>query len=163
MKPHELRSVFEQAQSQLKWDRRFLKLARFWALECSKDPSTKCCAIVVRPDRTIASMGYNGFAQGSPDTPAMYEDRERKYDNIIHSEMNALLFAREPLNGYTLYAWPFLPCHRCAPHITQKGIARIVAPIEMEEGITERWGGSVAKSMLHFSEAGVKVSLIELV
>ena len=55
-----------------KWDRRFLALAEHVA-DWSKDPSTKTGAVIVRPDRTIASMGYNGFPRGMADT----DDRPR--------------------------------------------------------------------------------------
>ena len=41
-----------------KWNVRFLDLARFIAA-WSKDPSTKVGAVLVRPDRTIAAVGFN--------------------------------------------------------------------------------------------------------
>lgn len=46
-----------------KWDARFLDLAVFIG-DWSKDPSTKVGAVLVRPDRTIAGLGFNGFPRG---------------------------------------------------------------------------------------------------
>lgn len=109
------------------WDARFLSLAAHIAT-WSKDPSTKCGAVIVRPDRTIASLGYNGFPRGVEDTPHLLNNREEKYKRVVHAEVNALLFAREPVKGYALYTWPFLPCCRCAAQIIQSGIERVVAP-----------------------------------
>ena len=43
-----------------KWDARFLDLAVYVA-DWSKDPSTKVGAVLVRPDRTIAALGFNRF------------------------------------------------------------------------------------------------------
>src|SRR4051812_43949974 len=99
-----------------KWDRRFLQMARLVA-SWSKDPSTKCGAVIVRPDKTVASVGFNGFPKGTNDDDELYADRETKYSRVVHAEQNALIFAREPLDGYTMYTWPqgFGPtCDRCA-------------------------------------------------
>ena len=61
-----------------KWDRRFLELANFVA-SWSKDPSTKVGAVIVRADRTVASMGFNGFPRGVLDHEGRYADRATKY------------------------------------------------------------------------------------
>lgn len=110
------------------WDGRFLSLAAHVA-QWSKDPSTKCGAVIVRPNRTIASLGYNGFPRGVEDAGHLYSNREEKYKRIVHAEVNAILFASEPMRGYTLYTWPFLPCCRCATVVIQSGLTRVVAPI----------------------------------
>ena len=123
-----------------KWNRRFLCLAAHMA-QWSKDPSTKTGAIFVRPDRTVASMGYNGFIMGADDDPKIYADRERKYDLIIHCEMNAFIHAREPISGYRLYTWPFACCIRCAVVMLQAGIRHFIAPNPSEDALT-RWGDS---------------------
>lgn len=94
----------------------------------SKDPSTKVGAVIVRPDKTVASMGMNGFARGCDDHPSLYADRDTKYARIIHGEMNAILTAKEPLTGYTLYTYPMPPCERCAAHVIQSGIKHVIAP-----------------------------------
>ncbi len=118
----------------------------------SKDPSTKVGAVIVRPDKTVASMGMNGFARGCDDHPSLYADRDTKYARIIHGEMNAILTAKEPLTGYTLYVYPMPPCERCAAHVIQSGIKHVIAPPIKE---TDRWFESCTNARKMFDEAGV--------
>jgi dCMP deaminase len=141
-----------------KWDRRMLKMAKLVA-SWSKDPSTQTGAVIARPDRTIASVGYNGFPRGCDDAPALYADRETKYSRIVHCEMNAILSAREPMHGCTLYTIPFASCDRCAAHVIQAGIRRCVAPI-LPDHLLNRWGDSLATTRRLFRESGVE--LVEL-
>ena len=141
-----------------KWDRRFLELAAFVA-QWSKDPSTKTGAAIVRPDKTVASIGYNGFAKGASDDPAIYADRKVKYDLIIHCEMNALIHSREPVEGYALYTWPFACCIRCAVAMLQAGIRDFVAPNPTEDALT-RWGDSFTMTRKHILDCGGKVTEI---
>ena len=100
------------------WHNWFFGLAEHVA-SASKDPSTKVGAVIVRPDRTIASVGYNGFPRGVEDT---YTTREDKLLRTVHAEANAILAAREPLHGYTLCVTPLHPCANCAALIIQSGI-----------------------------------------
>lgn len=132
-----------------------MSLAQFYA-QRSRDPSTKCGAVIVRPDRTVAALGYNGFPRKIQDRLFLLENREEKYKRVVHCEMNAILAAREPLDGYTLYVWPFLTCERCAVHVIQSGISRVVAPpaTKDQEG---RWGSSFELAMSLYNEAGVEV------
>lgn len=134
------------------WDKRFLELAKCVA-SWSKDPSTKTGSVIVRPDKTIASMGFNGFPRGIVDDPALLHVREEKYKRVIHCEMNAILFAREPLNEYTLYNWPFCSCARCAVHVIQAGIVRVVYP---DAPCPDRWKDDTELAERLFVEAGVK-------
>lgn len=137
-----------------KWDERFLDVAALVA-EWSKDPSTKVGAVIVRPDRTIASVGYNGFPMGLSDAEELYADKEEKYSRIVHAEMNALLHCKEPVKGYTLYTFPLLPCDRCAAHFVQAGISRVVSTWHDEDRF-ERWADSLARSEKLFNEAGIR-------
>lgn len=140
------------------WDLYFVDMARWVAERRSKDPSTKCGAVVAR-GRELVSAGYNGFARGVRDLPARYEDREVKYRLVVHAEVNAILTARRDLTGCTLYTWPFMPCSSCAAMVIQAGVARVVAP-RLPEDKEARWGESIAWSMMQFSEAGVEVVLV---
>lgn len=143
--------------SREQWDLDFLALAEFWAKRRSKDPSTKCGAVIVRPDNTIASLGYNGFPKGLADKPEIWANREEKYKRVVHCEMNAILRAREPLAGYTLYVWPFLTCERCAVHVITAGIERVVYPFPTAEQLT-RWGDSFKLAKDMYQEAGVALT-----
>ena len=103
------------------WHERFFSVADLVG-SWSKDPSTKVGAVIVRPDRTIASVGYNGFPRGSFDR---YGSREDKLMRTVHAEANAILSAHEPLHGYTLYVTPLHPCANCAGLIIQSGIKTV--------------------------------------
>lgn len=137
-----------------KWDFRYLRLAREIAT-WSKDGSTKCGAVIVRPDKTICSLGYNGFPRQMPDEEGLYEDRGEKYSRILHAEMNAILTAPEPVRGYTLYTYPFLTCERCSVHVIQAGITRVVAPKALGDR-GERWNESLEKSRNYYAECDVQ-------
>lgn len=142
----------------MKWHERFLDLADVVAT-WSKDPSTKCGAVLVRPDKTVASLGFNGFPKTMDDDDKLYEIREIKYDRVIHAEMNAILFCRDsfPLHGYTLYtSGPC--CSRCIVHMLQVGIRKFVWPKATPEQQI-RW--NVNKTYEYLRE--VDASLIEVI
>jgi dCMP deaminase len=131
----------------------FLGLAAYTATR-SKDPSTKVGACVVREDRTIASLGYNGFPRAVCDDPARLHDRPTKHAFTVHAETNAILSAGGAVRGHTLYVAPLLPCPACAGVIIQSGIRRVVAcqPLERPD-----WGPDITKTM--FREAGVQLDI----
>jgi len=106
-----------------KWDKRFLALAKHVA-EWSKDPSTKVGSVIVRPDKRVVSLGYNGFPTGVEDDDRL-NDRETKLMMISHAERNALDNCDVPVRGYTLYTTLY-PCSDCTKSIIQKGITRLV-------------------------------------
>ena len=138
------------------WDRRYLALAELVA-SWSKDPSTRVGAVIVRPDKTIASLGFNGFPRRIKDDPALLADREEKYRRVVHAEMNAILNCKDPsMEGYTLYVWPMPPCDRCAAAIIQTGISRVVAP----SGRRGRWEEPVRVAREMFLEAGIEVDYL---
>lgn len=135
-----------------KWDRRFLDMAKMVA-SWSKDPSTQTGAVFVDSNKRVLSVGFNGFAQGCDDDPELYNDRDYKYEHIVHCERNALIFAKCDLSGSTLYTWPFHSCTVCAGMMIQAGIVRAVAP----KTTNPRWVEQMKKTFAHFRKAGVKV------
>jgi dCMP deaminase len=137
------------------WHLRFLALAAHTAT-WSRDPEKKVGAVIVRPDKTVASLGFNGFPRGVADNDRLH-DKVTKLELVVHAEMNAILHAREPLHGYTMYIWPLLPCTRCAASIIQSGIKHIVAP-PLKNNSNWKNSTSLANSMLQ--EAGVTVTVI---
>ena len=116
-----------------KWDKNFLELSKTVST-FSKDPSTKVGAVIVDGDNRVISIGYNGFPKGVKDDHRL-DNRDLKYDMVVHAEANALLFANAPTKGCTIYTWPFQPCSRCASLIIQAGVQRVVS-VENEE---TRW------------------------
>ena len=135
------------------WHHRFLDLARHIAT-WSKDPSTHVGAVIVRPDRTIASVGFNGFPRGVDDVPARYANRPTKYAFVVHAEANAILNAHGPVAGCTLYS-TLMTCNECAKLIIQSGITEVVAP---KPESLDVYGFRIAMTM--YGEAGVRVVLL---
>ena len=139
------------------WHQRFLALARHMS-DWSRDPNRKVGAVIVRPDKTVATMGFNGFPRGVADSDERYNNRDLKNEMVVHAEMNAILHAREPLHDYALYVWPFHPCARCAAAIIQSGIKQIyTVPWD-----TTNWGETIRIARSMFDEAGVTVTILEL-
>jgi dCMP deaminase len=136
----------------MKWDYRFMELAKLVA-GWSKDPSSTVGAVIVRPDRTICSVGFNGLPRGVEDHPERLLDRDKKLQYMVHAEANAILSAREPLNNYSLYVWPFHPCCHCAAAIIQSGIKEVHCPDTM------RWSESFDVAKVMFAEADVTLTL----
>lgn len=147
--------------NQEKWDRRFIDLA--WLVAgWSKDPSTVVGAVIVRPDLTIVSTGFNGFPRGCSDADELYANREEKYARVVHAEMNAILSANEQLSGCTMYtSWigngP--SCDRCSAHIIQAGIVRVVCTNGPAE---ERWAESINRGLQMYEESGVEVVKLDV-
>jgi len=144
----------------LKWAKRFLSVAKMVS-EWSKDPGMHCGAVIVRPNGTIASTGYNGFPRGCDDDESLYNNREVKLERVIHAELNAILHCPERPLGYTMYCWPpgFGPsCQRCAAHIIQSGISRVVwyADSKCTQPGSERWKASCSEGLKMFNEAHVE-------
>ena len=139
------------------WDVSYLKLAEFWASQRSKDPSTKVGAVIVRPDKTMVSTGFNGFPPRCSDAPELYSDRNYKMATIIHAEENALLTAREPVIGYTIYISGLPPCAHCASLLIRAGIRRVVT---FDRPIPERWRENMMFSLFNLISANVSVHLI---
>lgn len=135
------------------WDDFYLGLARYVSRK-SKDPSTQVGAVIVRPDRTVASVGFNGLPRGVADTPERLHDRDLKLRLIRHAEANACSFARESLAGCTLYVWPIPPCSQCAAQLIAEGVTRVVAPFVRYDS---RWYESARLGAMVLGEAGVKV------
>ena len=142
-----------------KWDWRFLRLAAEVA-KWSKDPSTQVGSVIVNAKNQVLSLGFNGFPRGISDDFRL-QDRTIKYEMVVHAEANALLHAKEDVEGATLYLWPFLSCSRCAALVIQSGIKRVVAPEATPEQL-ERWGDAFKLSHDMFYEAKVKVDIVGL-
>ena len=143
------------------WDEFFLGLAKYISTR-SRDPSTKVGAVIVRPNKTIVSLGFNGFPRGVDDDEERYNDRELKYKLVVHAEANALVAANEDLEGCTIYTWPFPPCSSCAGLIIQSGIHAVIAPEPTPEQV-DRWGDSLRLAVDMFREADVFYKTYEVV
>ena len=143
-----------------KWHNRFIDIAKSvsgW----SKDPSRQIGAIAVR-NRKILSTGYNGFPKGIEDTEERYNNRELKYQYVVHAEMNCIYNAAEngiSLRDSTLYIYGLPVCGDCALGIIQAGVSRVVA---LSEGTPDRWIEAIENTDEIFKEAGVKYEFTEI-
>lgn len=133
------------------WQSFGLGMAEYMASR-SKDPSTQVGAVILDPNNRVVGVGFNGFPHGIRDDHRL-NDRETKYEMIIHGEMNAILFARRDLHGCTLYTHPFMPCSRCAVVIIQVGLSCVITPYNDNE----RWQESFKLTRALFDEAGVEL------
>ena len=141
-----------------KWDLRFMEMAKNEVATWSKDPSTKVGCVIVSPDRRQFTAGYNGFPIGIKDTTHRLNNRDLKYELVVHAELNAILNARMNLTGWTLYA-TFPPCKECAKAIIQAGISRVVCP-ELKS-VDDRWVISQEAARSILNEAGVMFSTVK--
>lgn len=110
-----------------KWIERFLHLAELVS-SWSKDPRTKVGAVIVAKDKSIVSLGYNGFPSSMEDKPEWYEDREFKHRYVIHAEHNALLNALKCRSSVSEDCTLFVnypPCLHCLSMVAQSGIKTI--------------------------------------
>lgn len=110
-----------------KWDLRFLGIAEAVS-EWSKD-TTKVGAVLISPDRTQISYGYNGFARGIADDERLSAENKNLF--MVHAEINAIFNAKIDLKDWTLYATKF-PCIECAKAIIQSHLKRIVVKARFE-------------------------------
>ena len=127
-----------------------LRHAKFIGKNYSKDPRTKVGALILRADGTPVSWGYNGFPCGIIETTELWKNREEKYKRVLHAESNAIDFARESLEGTTIFCSLF-PCSNCAARIVQAGIKTVVFEGEPREDL----GAKIAFEM--FSQANIAV------
>lgn len=105
------------------WDIYFLKMADLISTR-SLDPSTKHGCVLVDKNHRVVSTGYNSPIQGILDSEVPL-NRPDKYAWFLHSEENAMLFARQDLTGGTAYITG-MPCSRCLRGMIQAGIKKIV-------------------------------------
>lgn len=162
MSTKDISTLYKTTLMSVKWDRRFLGLAReisTW----SKDPSKQIGAVFVSDERRILATGYNGFPRNIEDTSDRYENREEKYKLVVHAEQNAIYNATYngiSLNNSTLYVWGLPVCSECAKGVIQVGTKRIVMPSMID--IPERWIESFDNTKELFKEALVDYEFVDI-
>lgn len=151
--------------SRVRWCRYFFDLARRTA-EMSKDPSTKVGCVIVEPTTNqILSTGFNGFARGVYDLEERYNDRDLKYEMVVHAEMNAIAHAAMigvSLNGSSVFV-TFPICARCAALMIQVGVKEVYC-LSIPDGkeTSEKWKMSNEIADIMFSEAKISLCQIEV-
>ena len=146
------------AKKATKWQKRFFDMA-YLVASWSKDPSSQIGAVIVDSQNRVISTGFNGLPVGVKDTDERLGDRATKYKMILHAEENAIMFAKQNLNGCSIYVTKMPPCAHCAALIIQSGIKYVYVP---DTEIPERWRESTVLTRQMFKEAGVKIQFTAL-
>lgn len=142
-----------------KWDLRYIKMAQ-QVSSWSKDPSTQVGAVAVSDKGQVLCTGYNGFPRGIEDADYRYNNRELKYELIVHAEMNAIYNATYngvSLDGATMYVSGLPCCNKCALGLIQTGIKRVVMQGNPDD---PRWADSWKMSMDLFNETNIEWEFI---
>lgn len=142
------------------WKIYFLEMTELIAKK-SKDPSTKCGAVIVGQDNTIKGCGYNGFPRGIEYSNEKLQ-RPAKYKLICHAELNAILNCGRngvPLLGTTIYI-NAPPCSDCAKAIIQSGIEKVITKKQHVFSNREDWQESFNLAQQMLDEAGVTYEAI---
>ena len=144
-----------------KWDERFLNLAKeipTW----SKDPSTQVGAVAIGTKGEVLAQGYNGFPRGVQDLPERYENKEIKYEYVVHAEMNCIYNASwngVSLNDAYMFVYGMPVCHECAKGIIQVGIKKVIVPYKLD--VPNKWALSTELTKSFFDEAGISYEYTE--
>lgn len=104
----------------LSWESYALALAKTASLR-SEDPYIKVGSCVLRRDKSVASIGFNGAPRG---VNIDWSNRDERRKRVIHSEINALSYCK-PGECYLL-ACNLLPCTDCLKSIAAYGIKKVV-------------------------------------
>jgi dCMP deaminase len=106
--------------SRISWEEYALKLAETASIR-SEDPYLKVGACVLRPDNSVAGLGYNG-------SPSGYEidwsDRDSRRPFVSHAERSALRYCKP--GEAKLIAITLSPCQHCIMDIAMFGIKKVV-------------------------------------
>ncbi len=138
-----------------KWDKRFMAQAKTVA-GWSKDYKHRVGAVIVDDWNRLISEGYNGPPRGTKDKGSL--DREELRYRSLHAELNAILFAKQNLDGCKIYIYPSLPCAQCCAVIIQSGIKEVVVCENQE--VLSSWNESIKIGAQMLEEAGVLVTIL---
>ena len=138
------------------WKLKYLNLAKqisAW----SKDPSTKVGCVAIGNHGQVLSQGYNGFPRGILDSEDKLNNKNIKYEYMVHAEMNCIYHAS--INGVSLlnshfFVYGLTICHECAKGIIQVGVNKVY--MKKYKSIPDQWKKSYALTKKLFNEAGVE-------
>jgi len=139
------------------WDEYFMQMVYFIAAR-SKDEQTHYGAVIVQPDNSIISTGYNSFPQGVDDNVLERQERPLKYSWMAHAERNAIYLSARNGNstrGCRVYT-NGTPCSDCGIAIVQAGIVEVITDKEWNNKSPEKWRESGKISLQMFKEVGIK-------
>lgn len=139
----------------------------------SPDPSTQNGAVLLSHDGRSIGYGCNDFPEGVNPDYWLSENKQDKYNRVVHAETAAILDAAK--NGIstigTTLVCPWAACSNCAKHIAAAGVTRLVRHKYSNSGVTtgSHWFEDCAVGDEIMIEAGIHIleidpvpSLIEL-
>ena len=118
-----IKSVITTIKSRPNWDEYFMSLAILTSSRSSCSRLNVGC-VIVSPDKTILSTGYNGFIAGGPHTSIIRNNHEQ---STIHAETNAVAFCAKrgiSIKDASIYITHF-PCINCFKVLVASGIKNI--------------------------------------
>ena len=91
----------------------------------SKCKKKQVGSVIVDKEGRVVSLGFNGTPRGS-EFPSESFQPEGTFTNpwVLHSELNAVIFAKRDITGCKLYV-TLSPCLSCAAIIVQTGITEV--------------------------------------
>lgn len=143
-------------------EEKYINLAEFFST-WSKDPSTKVGQVIIGDNGQVLQQGYNGLPRCIEDTEERLNNRELKYQYVVHAEKNALYNAL--LNGVqvkdsTMYVHGLEVCHECQKGIIQSGIKKVVMYVPNDSTRKNDWNESTSLAKEMFDEAGVEYEVL---
>lgn len=121
--------MLKPREDYLDWETTWMAMAELIALR-SKDPNTRCGAVLIDSDNHVIGMGYNGFPR-KINSKLLPWDREgdyqdQKYPYVMHAELNGILFGNSiRIPGSKLFCSLF-PCSSCCKAIIQSQISEVI-------------------------------------
>ncbi len=115
--------------SRITWDQYALNIAHAVASR-SEDPYHQVGAVLMRPNHSIAAVGYNGAPSG---VDIDWSDRDSRRAQVIHAEANALRYV-VPGEVGTL-ATTMMPCAPCILLLSAYEIKRVVYSGELDPAV----------------------------
>lgn len=113
----------------LDWDTTWMAMTEAMARR-SKDPNTRCGAMIIDRNNHVVGVGYNGFPRGIGngqlpwDRDGDYQDQ--KYQYVVHAELNAILFGDSNRMKNSIIYCSLFPCSSCSKAIIQSQISEVV-------------------------------------
>lgn len=123
----------------------------------SKDPSKKIGAVAVGRHGQILSQGYNGLPRKIRDTEERLNNREIKYNFVVHAEQNCIYNATlngVSLEGADLYVYGLPVCNECAKGVIQVGIKNVY--MCHAEDLNDKWSDSFEWTKMMFDEVDME-------
>lgn len=142
----------------------YMKLAYLEATQ-SPDPSTQNGAVLLSHKNIGIGFGCNDFPKGVNANYWTSENKQDKYNRVVHAETAAIFDAAkngQSTMGTTLIC-PWAACSNCAKHIAAAGVTRLVRHKYSNSGVTtgSHWFEDCALGDEIMTEAGIHILEID--